>query len=336
MDFSAVKDLFSTWKKIFIASHVNPDGDSIGSMLALYHFFSNKGHSVRIMAPNKLPGFLRWMPGQENIMIYDDQKPLCDELMLSSGVIFSLDFNTPPRMGQASEIFTLSPAVKILIDHHIQPDIKAYDHVFSMVDVSSTSELTYDFMMVIDPGAVDKRIAECIYTGIMTDTGSFSYACNYEKTFRIVADLLRLGIDAARINRMVYSSFTEKRLRLLGYALSEKLRVFSEYKTAIIWLTQEELKKYDFSPGDTESMVNYGLAIEGIRFAVLFIEKEDKIRVSLRSTGGFSVNKVARNHYQGGGHINAAGGDSYKPMQKTLDDFEQLLPLYKDQLLAND
>ncbi|MCD4683249.1 MAG: hypothetical protein K8R86_08215 [Bacteroidales bacterium] len=222
-----------------------------------------------------------------------------------------------------------------MIDHHIQPDLDSYNFVLSTVDTSSTSELVFEFMDKINPELINITIAECLYVGIMTDTGSFSYACNYEKTFRIVAELYKLGIDGVAINRLVYSTNTENRLRLLGYALSDKLRVLHKYSTAYISLTKDELVKFNFNDGDTEGLVNYALSIKGIKFAVLFTEKTNKIRLSLRSVGEFSVNKFARDHYKGGGHKNAAGGDSYLSMEKTLEKFERLLSEYEKDLANN-
>ncbi len=333
LNFSEIKELLSSKKKILITSHSNPDGDALGSGLAMWHFLYQMGHEVNFMVPNSFPDFLQWMPGQEKILIFDNDKKNCNGLIKSAEVLFSLDYNTPSRFGEAGDVLKQAPGIKILIDHHIDPDIKEYDHVLSTVDTTSTSELVYDFITAIDPTKLNIEIAECLYTGIMTDTGSFSYACNYEKTFRIVADLYKLGLDGVKINRLVYNTYSESRLRLLGYALSEKLVVLQEYATAYISLTKEELEKYNYKAGDTEGLVNYALSIEGIKLAALFTEKSKKIRISFRSVGEFSVNKLARNHYEGGGHKNAAGGDSFLSMEETLTTFERLLSEYKNELV---
>jgi phosphoesterase RecJ-like protein len=332
-DFSELIKLIDGDKNILLTSHSNPDGDAIGSCLALYHFFKRKKHKVNIVIPNDFPEFLAWMPGQEKILIYEKNKKKCDDLFAGADIIFSLDYNSPDRVNDATEKLINSKAKKILIDHHIEPETSAFDVSYSTTETSSTSELVYDFMHQADASLLNKPIAECIYTGIMTDTGSFSYACNYEKTFRIVADLYRLGIDGVKINRLVYSTFSENRLRLLGYALSEKLNVLDNFATAYIVLTKNELDRYEYQVGDTEGLVNYALSIKGIKLAALFSERHNKIRISFRSAGNFSVRELAKNHYEGGGHLNAAGGDSFVSMDKTILEFHRLLSDYKDDIL---
>lgn len=331
-NFTEVKSLLSTKKRIVLTSHTNPDGDAIGSVLAMYHFLIQMDHEVQMIVPNPYPDFLTWMPGQEKIMIYQSNKEECEQLMENAEILFSLDYNAPARLKDAAMAFEQAQGIKILIDHHIQPKEEFYDYVYSTVDTSSTCELVYEFLVSINPGLLNKSIAENLYVGIITDTGSFSYACNSEKTFRIVSELYKLGIDGVAINRLVYSNNTEGRLRLLGYALSEKLVVLEKYATAYISLTKKELKSFNYREGDTEGLVNYALSIKGIRFAVLFSERPKKIRLSLRSVGEFSVNQIARDHYKGGGHKNAAGGDSFLSMEKTLENFERLLVEHKDLL----
>lgn len=332
LKISKIKELLSSKKKILITSHSNPDGDALGSGLAMMLFLKQFGHEVNFMVPNSFPDFLMWMPGQENILTFDKDKKYCTQLIESADVLFSLDYNTPSRLGEAGDLFQEAKGLKILIDHHIDPDVEKYDYVFSTVDTTSTSELVYDFISFIDPTKLNIEIAECLYTGIMTDTGSFSYACNYEKTFRIVAELHKLGLDGVKINRLVYNTYSENRLRLLGYALSEKLVVLHDFATAYISLTKEELEKYNYKAGDTEGLVNYALSIKGIKLAALFTEKTNKIRISFRSVDDFSVNNLARTYYEGGGHKNAAGGDSLLSMKETLTTFERLLSDYKEEL----
>jgi len=329
LDFSEIKPLLSTKKKILIVGHTSPDGDALGSSLALYNFLKREGFDLSVIVPTSYPGFLAWMPGQEIINVYKDEKEICDTLFNEAEVIFAMDHNKPSRLGIATEAFEKSKAFKIMIDHHIDPDKKSYDLVFSTTKTTSTSELVFDFLTQYDTALMDKKIAECIYVGIMTDTGSFSYACNYEKTYRTVAELYKLGIDGVNIHRQVYDTFSENRMRLLGYCLSEKLVVKRNLNTAYISLTKPELERFNFNPGDTEGVVNYSLAIKGIRFAALFTEKEDKIRISFRSAGAFDVNIFARKHFNGGGHRNAAGGDSFLSMDETLEKFERLLLEYE-------
>jgi phosphoesterase RecJ-like protein len=332
LDFLSIKSLLSVPQKIVLTSHTNPDGDAVGASLAMFLFLKDQGHIVQVVLPNAFPDYLAWMEGSDQVYLYDKDKAACDELFATADILFSLDYNHPNRIGDAEKPFAQSKAVKILIDHHVQPKMDAYDHVFSTVETSSTSELVYDCITELVPKGMTKSIAECIYTGIMTDTGSFSYACNSEKTFRIVADLYKAGINGVKINRLVYNTFSESRLRLLGYALSEKLKVLPEFATAYISLTTEELNRFNYQVGDTEDVVNYALSIKGVRFAAMFIERDKKIRVSLRSVGNFMVNTIAHEHFEGGGHKNAAGGDSYISMEKTLEKFEYLLPHYQKEL----
>lgn len=333
LNISKIQELLSSHKNILITSHSNPDGDALGSGLAMWHFLTLLGHDVNFMVPNSFPDFLQWMPGQENILIFEKNKKKCLNIIESADILFSLDYNTPSRLGEAAEAFKHAKGTKILIDHHIDPDLKEYNFAISTVHTTSTSELVYDFITQIDPTKLNIDIAECVYTGIMTDTGSFSYACNYEKTFRLVAELYKLGLDGVKVNRLVYNTYSENRLRLLGFALSEKLVVLQDYATAYISLTKEELDKYQYQAGDTEGLVNYALSVKGIKLAALFTEQSKKIRISFRSVGEFSVNNLARSFYEGGGHKNAAGGDSFLPMEETLATFERLLLEYKKELV---
>ena len=241
LSYSSIKDLFTVPRKILLTSHTNPDGDAIGAVLAMYLFFKSLGHDVSVIVPNPFPENLAWMSGSDDIKIYEKEKAACDLLFAGAEILFSLDYNNPNRLKGAEVAFNQSGAIKILIDHHIQPKEDAYNHIFSTVETSSTSELVYDFIDQLNPEALNRPIAECIYAGIITDTGSFSYSCNSEKTFRIVAELYKKGIDGVKISRLVYSTFSASRLRLLGYALSEKLRVLPEFATAYISLTKAEL-----------------------------------------------------------------------------------------------
>jgi len=335
IDFSGIYPVLISPKRILLTSHTNPDGDALGACLALYHFFKASGHEVIVIVPDHFPDFLTWMKGQDEILNYKTDKPKCDRLFKNAEILFSIDYNAPSRLGDAEQAFITSSGIKILIDHHAEPESRFYDHVFSTIKTSSTSELVYFFITGNGEGRITKTIAECLYTGIMTDTGSFSYACNSETTFRVVAELYKAGIDSVMINRLVYSTFSEQRLRLLGYALSEKLKVIYPFATAYISLSKEELTRFDFRVGDTEGLVNYALSIKGMKFAAIFVEKDDKVRVSFRSVGEFSVNDFARKHFEGGGHKNAAGGDSFISLSDTLEKFEYLLTEYKADLMNN-
>lgn len=329
-----VKHLLTSPAEIVVTSHYNPDGDALGSSLALSRYLTKKGHSVTTIIPNDFPGFLQWMPGQKDIVVYFHKSKTADELLKNAKIIFSLDYNAISRVNLFADQLAKAKGVKILIDHHLEPE-KEFDFSFSVIKTSSTSELVFDFIEALDDAhLIDAEIAINLYVGIMTDTGSFSFACNYPRTYEVVARLVEAGVDTEQVHRLVYDTYSESRMRLLGFCLSERMKVLPEHSTAYIWLTQEDLDKFDFNPGDTEGMVNYALSIKGISFAALFTEKEDRIRISFRSKGNFSVNNFARNHYQGGGHRNASGGDSFDKMPVTLSKFEALLPRYQEGLLS--
>jgi phosphoesterase RecJ-like protein len=315
-----------------ITSHVNPDGDAIGASLGLYHFLLRMGYSVSVVIPNDFPRFLEWMPGSKKILITNRSFERSVQLINTAEVIFCLDFNAIERLEALSDTVRNSKAMRILIDHHVDP-VHEFDEIISVVSTSSTSELVYDFIDSFgEDHRITKNIAECIYAGIMTDTGSFSYSCNNEKTYQVVASLMRKGIDAEQIHRLVYDTYSENRMRLLGYSISDKLVVLHEYHTAYISLTRQELKRFKYKIGDTEGIVNYALSIKGINLAVLLTERERLIRLSLRSKGTFSVNDLARMHFDGGGHRNAAGGNSYVTMDETLEKLVSLLKLYQNEL----
>ena len=332
MDFKSVIKEFEKSRHILLTSHVNPDGDAVGSMLALYHFFSQKGHFVKMILPNMYPDFLAWMPGCRNIIIYEDDKQKSDELFGNAEIIFSLDYNSPPRIGEASESLKKSDAVKILIDHHINPDKDFYDFIFSTTETSSTAELVYNFIKTIDVTTLNRNIATCLYTGILTDTGSFSYSCEKSETFAVASRLVDEGISPGGISRLIYDTYSASRIRLLGYTLKDKLTVLPEYCSAFISLSRKELDFYQFKVGDTEGFVNYALGIKGIKFAAFLTEKEGKIRLSFRSKGDFNVNDFARTHFEGGGHKNAAGGDSFLNMEDTIGKLKELISRYKDKI----
>jgi len=332
LDYSTVAKILKQSKNIIITSHSNPDGDAIGSSLALYNLFSKLGFNVNVCIPNKIPGYLRWMKNCEKILIYKKDHVKIKEILKETEIIFCLDYNDLHRLEDMSELIIDSEATKILIDHHpkVENDI---DYKFSTTETSSTAELIYDFIKGIGyENLIDKEIAECIYVGIITDTGSLSYLCNFQSTYLIIANLIGLGIDGKRIHQLVYDTFSENRLRLLGYSLSEKLKVLKEFSTAYIYLSKSDLKKFKYQVGDTEGLVNYALSIKGIRFAALFTEREKVVRISFRSKDNFRVNEFAIKHFEGGGHDNAAGANSYISLEKTLEKFENLLIEYKNRL----
>lgn len=322
---SNLASLLTQKAEILITTHYNPDGDALGSSLAMGFYLQKKGFSVNILVPNEYPGFLAWMPGSKQMTVYSRDKERGDALLENADVTFCLDYNAFHRVNLFTEKLEKSKSKKVLVDHHLQPDPN-FDYAFSVIETSSTAELVYDLICALgDKELIDKVMADCLYVGIMTDTGSFSFANNYPHTYEVVAELVRKGVDAALLHRLVYDTYPEIRMRLLGYCLSEGLTVLQEFATAYIFLTKEDMKKFKIKPGDTEGIVNYALSIKGISFAALFTEKDDRIRISFRSKGSFSVNEFAREYYEGGGHRNAAGGDSFLKMPKTIDRFRNLI-----------
>ena len=332
-DITTVKSILSQPQNIAIIPHKNPDGDAIGSCLALCFFLNEEGHNASVVAPNDFPKFLKWMPGCNRILNYERENSQAKKVLEEATLVFTLDFNDLARTGQLETPLKEKAADFIMIDHHQQPN--GYATVtYSDVTMSSTCEMIYNFMEYL--GALDKitpEIATNLYTGIMTDTGSFKYPSTSSRTHRIVADLIDKGASNKEIHQNVFDTNSPSRLHLLGAALRNMV-ILPELKTAYITLSQEELDQYDFKKGDTEGFVNYGLTLEGIIFAVIFIENQEEgiIKISFRSTGNFSVNQFAREHFNGGGHDNAAGGRSELSMEETLDKFNKVLMTYQNAL----
>lgn len=333
VDITTVKSILSQPQKIAIIPHKNPDGDAIGASLALYGFLNGKGHQVHVIAPNDYPKFLKWMPWNGEVVNFERENNQAMQLLEEATVIFTLDFNDLSRVGQMESVLREVNSDFIMIDHHQQPGDYA-KVTYSDVSMSSTCEMVYNFIAFLDEtDSISPEIATNLYTGIMTDTGSFKYRSTSSKTHRVVAELIDKGADNMEIHRQVFDTNSPSRLHLLGVALSNMV-ILPEYRTAYITLTQEELDANDFKKGDTEGFVNYGLTLEGIIFALIFIENKDEgiIKISLRSIGDFSVNDFAREHFNGGGHINAAGGRSDDNMQKTISRFNEILKSYKSTL----
>ncbi|MBD0824995.1 DHH family phosphoesterase [Aestuariibaculum marinum] len=332
-EISNIKQLLSTEKKIVIVPHKNPDGDAIGSTLGLYHYLLKSNHQVHVIAPNDYPHFLKWMPDENKVLKYDTQKAESDELISNADIIFTLDFNALNRTGNMETALAESSGIKIMIDHHQAPEDYAL-YTYSDVSMSSTCEMVYHFIdMLGDKNLIDANIAPCLYAGIMTDTGSFRFPSTTSHTHRIIAELIDKGAKNSDIHNNIYDTNSYHRLQLLGCALTN-LKVLPEHRTAFITLSQDELNKYNYKKGDTEGIVNYGLSLENIVLAAIFIEdkQEGIIKISLRSKGEFSVNDMSRTHFNGGGHINAAGGRSELSLSKTVEKFISILPSYNKAL----
>ncbi|WP_430905679.1 DHH family phosphoesterase [Maribacter sp. 2-571] len=335
-DIKTVQKLLSQPQKIVIVPHKNPDGDAIGSTLGLCHFLNSLGQSAAVVAPNDFPKFLKWIPGSEGVINFEKQNIQAKEKLNEASLIFTLDFNHLGRAGQMEPLLKTLDVPFIMIDHHQSPEDYAAV-MYSDVTMSSTCEMVYNFIMSLDGGqAITADIANCLYTGIMTDTGSFKYASTTAKTHQIVADLIEKGADNTKIHTQVFDTNAPSRLHILGCALKNMV-ILDAYATAYITLSQEELNQYDYKKGDTEGIVNYGLTLEGINFAVIFIENKEEgiIKISFRSSGDFSVNEFARTYFEGGGHKNAAGGKSDFSMEETITRFLDYVKATRKPLVKN-
>jgi bifunctional oligoribonuclease and PAP phosphatase NrnA len=327
-----VKTVLEESKNIVIVTHKNPDGDAIGSSMGLYHYLVLKGHKPTVIVPNAYPENLKWPVAAKKILCYEDSAKKSAAAINDASVIFCLDFNSLSRIDELGELIAASPAFKVIIDHHLHPDDFS-DVTFSDTKASSTAQMIYQFIEAMgDAGLVNSNIANPIYMGIMTDTGSFRFPSVTSETHHIVAKLIDAGANNSLVHENISDTNTESRLRLLGYCLTEKMKVFEEFNAAIITLTKDELQRFNFKKGDTEGFVNYPLSIEGIKLSAFFTEADDIIRISFRSKGKFSVNDLAKEHFNGGGHFNAAGGASYDSMDETIMRFISLLPQYRNEL----
>lgn len=329
-DIQELELLLSTPKKIAIIPHRSPDGDAMGSTLALYHFLLKLNHEVVVIAPNEFPEFLAWLPSSENVLIFEKDKVNTTEILQESEVVFTLDFNALHRTGEMEHVLNKLQATFIMIDHHQSPDDFA-KFTYSDTNFGSTCEMIYNFISLLGmKNYLDQTIATCIYTGILTDSGSFRFPKTTGTTHRIIADLIDLGAENTTIPTLLFDNNSYERLQLLGRAL-QNMKVFPEFRTSYISLSQKELDSFNYIKGDTEGIVNYGLTIKGIDFAAIFIEHKDEniIKISFRSQGDFDVNKFAREHFQGGGHINAAGGKSNLTLDETVTKFEKLITQIK-------
>ena len=324
-----LNDLLSKKPEILLIPHKNPDGDAIGSCLGMYNFLRATGHQPSILAPNDFPAFLKWMPGAGDVYLYEKDVATGDRMIQNAGLIFTLDFNGLDRSGAMAEKLEKAQADFVMIDHHQSPEPYA-TLTYSEPGMSSTCEMVYRCIEALGGVSfIDEKLASCLYAGILTDTGSFKFSATTPDTLRIAASLMEKGAPHTEIHRNIYDTNRPQRLQLLGCALSN-LKIIEEYRTAYITLTQEELDRHQFRKGDTEGFVNYGLSLDGIILAAIFIENRDEgiIKISFRSQGDFSVNALAREHFEGGGHINAAGGRSRESMPVTVGRFESLLPEY--------
>ena len=315
---------------IVIITHVGPDGDAMGASLGLWHFLMTIEKTPQVIVPTPFPNFLAWMPGANKTLVYKFDKEKADEHIQKADLIFLLDFNAASRMDKMADAVLASKARKVMIDHHLQPENIA-NIIISYPEISSTSELIFRLICRMGHFSdINLGCAECVYTGMMTDTGGFTYNSNHEEIYSIIYELIKLGVDKDDIYRRVYNTFSADRMRLMGYCLYKKMKIYPEYQAALITLTQRELHEFKYDNGDAEGFVNIPLSIEGINFTVFMREDPDKIKVSLRSQGSFPTNKFAAEIFGGGGHLNASGGESYTSLDEAVRKFEEALPLYTE------
>ena len=317
---------------IVIVPHVNPDGDAIGSVLGLSAILKNAGKQVVVISPNYFPEFLKWMKDSSEVLVYVNAREKAAKILDAASMLICLDFNHLSRTGELKKIIETWQGKSILIDHHPFPQ-GFTDLQFSHPDYSSTAELVFHVVKSIGYGQyIDKEAAECLFCGIMTDTGSFDYNVSDPQTFNTVSELLSLGVSPEEIHGRVFDNYSIDRMRLMGFCLSECMEVFPEYHAAVMYLSRETQKRFNYQKGDSEGFVNMPLSIKGIHFSAFFTENEDQVKASFRSKGEFAVNEFAAGHFNGGGHRNAAGGEVYTKLEETVEKFRKLLPEYADEL----
>lgn len=329
---SQAKKQIDNAQKIVIITHLSPDGDALGSSLALYHYLLNLGKEVKVVVPNSFPYFLKWMNGTKDIVVNTYIPNVAEAIIKNANLIFCLDFNILKRIGVLGDLVAQSTAEKILVDHHLSPD-EVFDTVISYPHISSTSEII--FRLISQMGDFEKIspiIAECIYTGMMTDTGVFTFNSNDPEIFEIISLLIKKGIDRDQIYSNVFNNYSENRFRLLGFTLSQRMKTYPELRSALIYLSKEDQAQFPITKGDTEGFVNYPLSIKNIVFSVFIREDEDMVKVSLRSQGAFPCNEFAEDYFDGGGHLNASGGEFYGKIEDAIALFEKGLEEYADVL----
>ncbi len=335
-DLPALQSLLTAPKKVVIVTHFKPDADALGSSLGLAGYLIRKGHEVDVITPSDYPDFLAWMPRKEIVtsLSKDSKQPekKAQLLIANAEVIFCLDFSNLKRINELGDMVNISTAKKVMIDHHLEPE---HFSDFEKWDVSSasTAELIYELIVELgDKALIDESIANCLYAGLMTDTGGFRHNNTTHKEFEVASELVSRGAKPSEVAKNIYDTNSLERLRLTGYVLSQKLIVLPEFSTAYMTITWEELNRFGAQTGDTEGLVNYGLSIKGIKMAVLMYDRREEIKLSFRSLADFDVNALARKHFEGGGHKNASGGQSKLSLEDTMKKFLAILPEYKNQL----
>lgn len=331
---TSIKQLLTEDKRnIVIVPHEHADGDAIGSAIGFAEVLSGFGHQVQIISPSDYPDFIKWFSSKIEITVINNKIKRAKAILDQSEILICVDFNEASRAGKLEKMILEYRNPKILIDHHPYPT-DFCDYTVSETHYSSTAELLFDVVNATGlQNYLNKDAAEALYTGILTDTGSFNHNTSDPNTFKVVSELMKFGIDTKKIQSEVYHNFSVSRMKFLGYCLHQKMVVFPELRTAMISISKKEQEEFNFKTGDTEGFVNYPLSINNIVFSAIFIEKDDVVKASFRSKGDFPVNHFSRDHFGGGGHINASGGDTKLSLEETIKKFTQLLPDYKRQLL---
>ncbi|MEP6610430.1 MAG: DHH family phosphoesterase [Mucilaginibacter sp.] len=334
LDTASLIKLLAQPQKIVITTHHKPDGDAMGSSLGLYNYLIQQGHHVKVITPTDYPEFLFWLPGNGEVIIFTENEQESADLIAAADIIFCLDFNALNRINEMGELVGESNAIKVMIDHHLEPQ-DFDDYRYWDINACATAQLIHTFITkeLNNKKLINKDVATCLYTGIMTDSKSFSLPNTTSAVHRIIADLIDEGAVNWHIYDQVYNNSSENRLRFLGICLSEKLEVLHEFNTAIITATKEDLEKYEVITGDTEGIVNYALSITGIKLAAFIVERTDKVKLSLRSKGEFPANDICKKYFDGGGHRNAAGGASTDTLEQVINKFKLILPEYKKLLI---
>ncbi len=320
-------------KNIVITTHHKPDADALGSSLGMANYLVKKGHHVQVITPSDYPDFLKWMKGNDDVLIFSEatSEKVADQIEKAE-VIITLDFSVLSRINEMGEMVRAAKGFKVNVDHHLEPEDFA-DFKLWNTKAAATCELCYELIVALgDEQLIDEEIANCLYAGIMTDTGGFRHPNTTQNVHEVVAKLISFGANNSQVSKNIYDKSTLNRLRFLGFALGENLQVIEEYRTAFFALNATDLKRFSSKTGDTEGLVNYALSIEGITLGALFKETDEGVKISLRSTGEFPANEIASRFFNGGGHRNAAGGRVFDSLEDTVEKFKSVLVEYKDQL----
>lgn len=324
-----IQEIFEKIKasaKVVITMHQKPDADAMGSALGLYHFLVKLGHEVTVISPTNWAGWLNWMPGCKEVLDYEKQKQAALEILNKADWLFCLDFNIFHRTKNFEKHLYDFKGTKVLIDHHREPDVQSFNYGISNAFKSSTCEMVYDFIIALgNETLIDADVAACLYAGLVSDTGSFKFTCTTPSVHKMAARLMQTGIHHSEIHNHLFDNFLENRIRFIGHVLTHRLDFLYEYNTALIAIPKADILRYEIKTGDTEGLVNYPQAVQGIKLVGLVIDREEERKWSFRSKGDFDCNEFARKYFNGGGHFNASGGNSKDSLHQTVEAFKLAL-----------